>query len=535
MNKNSIPIGRLLQDAGLISQEQLEKALQIQSEHDPMKLGEVFVLQEIIKSQTVDFFVERWDEIKEQGKKFPLGYYLQQAFLLTEQQIQDILEEQKISNIKFGDLAVSKGWLKPDTLDFFLDALFLRPPQLMSLIALEEYTRETLNLDRKYAETSLILSRILAWTGGNPTLSKNICHLFADSDLNIPAGFEVSAVDRSIEGSLIRNWQITKLGAYIRSLKENLLNNQKCNPASLLLEYQEILLLTSKQYQQTKEQKELLTLGLVALDRDKIQVTNIIYQQIFNPDWIVQELKKIKSKIDPFQKILLDVENFSQSNEPDLSAKTEQLKSPDLIAPSLQSEQLEQVDNISPDNTTDNDTDNNNVNNVEDPKVTEPITKFGSLLTLAGITLIVPLILAINNYYSSESNQQKKSEFTSEANRLKQFCKDLNLVDPASSLKLISQLEQSKQELLQSFPKNLEVFPDNCETALNKLRILAAPQLGKENRTIEAVKNLCEIPADSESINEAKVWIEHWYNSATWGEETKSYLSLVDDCPASDR
>ena len=80
---------------------------------------------------------------------------------------------------------------------------------------------------------------------------------------------------------------------------------------------------------------------------------------------------------------------------------------------------------------------------------------------------------------------------------------------------------------------NTQQFPDNCETALDRLRILAAPQLGRESRVVEAIKNLCKISAESESIVEAGIWLEHWYNSDSWGKETKLYLKFVDDCPAS--
>jgi len=100
---------------------------------------------------------------------------------------------------------------------------------------------------------------------------------------------------------------------------------------------------------------------------------------------------------------------------------------------------------------------------------------------------------------------------------------------------LISQLEKNKVKITAEFPDGFVAFPDNCEVALNKLRVLAAPQLGRENRVIEAIKNLCKVPADSDSLNEAKIWIDNWYDSPGWGQRTKAYLSLTSNCAANDR
>jgi hypothetical protein len=48
-----------------------------------------------------------------------LDYYLQQAALLDEKQIKIILQEPKQLWVRFGSVAVLKGWLKQETLDFF--------------------------------------------------------------------------------------------------------------------------------------------------------------------------------------------------------------------------------------------------------------------------------------------------------------------------------------------------------------------------------------------------------------------------------
>ena len=516
---DSLPIGKLLQNAGLISNQQLEKALEIQAQYTKMKLGEILVLQEAIKAQTVDFFVDEWQKIQEEGQQFPIGFYLKKASLLNDERIQAILAEQQVSQLKFGDLAVKKGWLDRETIDFFLNGLASKAPQLMSPIALEEYNKTSLQLEKKYSNVSLILTRILAWTGGNPTLSKTICHVFANSDLNIPEGMEIKAVDKLIEGSIIKNWRTSKLGTYIRSIEENLIENQQCEPILLLAEYQSILLANSRKFENTKEQEELLNLGIIVREEEIVRVTNLIFQQVFNQNWLAKTQNIIESRIK--QKI-------SQAIEVDkIETTTNHLTLDRTETTEIEPKSIERQSLVIA---------NPKETSITTVAKTEPLTKFSSLLTLVGVILFVPLVLAINNYYLSlKQGQQLGSKPFVNSDRLEDFCQNINTINPSSPLDLIFQLEQNREAFLSSTSTNLNRFPERCEIALNRLRVLAAPELGKESRVIEAIEHLCRIPADAQNVNQAKIWLEHWSESSSWGKETKSYLKLIDSCPARDK
>jgi hypothetical protein len=548
---NNLPIGKLLHNAGLISEKQLENALNIQAKYTKMKLGEILVLQEGLKPKTIDFFVNRWSKIKTEGRQFPIGYYLKKADLLKEEEIQSILTEQKQNKLKFGTLAVQKGWLKQNTIDFFLDTLSIKPPKLISLDFLEQYNQNKLHLERKYANHDLILSRVLAWTGGNPTLTKTICHVFATSDFNIPAGSEANAVDQFIESSVIKNWQTTQVGSHIRTLKENFVNNQRCDSLSLLQEYREILLLGNRTYQATLVQKELLILGFVVAEGNQLRVTNLIYQQIFNQDWIVEQTTKLQQAAITTINTVNDNDSASVPNNNNYLSSSGDYPESYGLAPQTgtlrdYASRVPLRDRSNPDKAIIPDNDSNSEQNYSvdntNTNAPEPITKMSSWMVLAGIVLLIPLILAINNYYSLSKPKvqpQLAAESITDTEKLEQFCNNLNLVDPESSLNLISQIEKDKQEILANFPKQLETFPDNCEMALNKLRVLAAPQLGKESRVFEAIRHLCQIPPNSEMYVEAQVWLNHWYDSPSWGKETKLYLEEVtkpnpSDCPAAD-
>ena len=121
-------IGMLLRSADLISLSQIELALRAKQEYSHLRLGEIIAMQGWLKPETADFFVEEWSNLLQQKYREPLGYYLQQAALLEKEDVEAILEEQILTGVRFGTVAVLQGLIKSTTLDFFLMHLF--PEQL---------------------------------------------------------------------------------------------------------------------------------------------------------------------------------------------------------------------------------------------------------------------------------------------------------------------------------------------------------------------------------------------------------------------
>ncbi|MEB3308789.1 MAG: hypothetical protein VKJ02_00990 [Snowella sp.] len=115
-------LGVLLQDAHLISDVQIQIAL-IDQQAYGMRLGDVLVLHGWLKQQTIDFFITRWNQLLAQGREYSLEYCLQEAGLLSDQQIELIRQEQIRSKRSFGNIAVQQRWVKPQTIDFFESAL----------------------------------------------------------------------------------------------------------------------------------------------------------------------------------------------------------------------------------------------------------------------------------------------------------------------------------------------------------------------------------------------------------------------------
>lgn len=115
-------LGEILQEAGLISAEQIRLALEDQSNFVTMKIGKIITLRGWLKEQTVDFLAEAEKHVLEgENNYYPIGYYFKEANLLTQEQIDLILEAQKKWELKFGHVAVLKGFLKQQTVDYFIN------------------------------------------------------------------------------------------------------------------------------------------------------------------------------------------------------------------------------------------------------------------------------------------------------------------------------------------------------------------------------------------------------------------------------
>lgn len=118
------PLGKLLQQADLISSLQIESALQDKIKHPDLRIGEILSQRGLIKSETADFFVQDWSKALMQPDKNALGYYLKQAGIINSAEVEVVLAVQRTTGVRFGTVAVFQGFLKSTTLDFFLANLY---------------------------------------------------------------------------------------------------------------------------------------------------------------------------------------------------------------------------------------------------------------------------------------------------------------------------------------------------------------------------------------------------------------------------
>lgn len=111
-------LGILLRKAHLISDFQFQISLVDQRSYG-MTLGEILVLHGWVKQQTIDFFLNRWNHLVDKSWEYSLVSCLYAAGLLDEYQIKEIWHEQAQRDRRFGNIVVEKKWLNPYTVDLF--------------------------------------------------------------------------------------------------------------------------------------------------------------------------------------------------------------------------------------------------------------------------------------------------------------------------------------------------------------------------------------------------------------------------------
>ena len=112
-------------EAGLVSSFQLEIALRRQK-YSNLKIGQILASYGWIKQQTADFFADKWFTILQKPKQRPLLFYLFLAGLISQEQLLILKCKQKQINSKtqLHTLAIEQGYLKQETVNFFLKYLF---------------------------------------------------------------------------------------------------------------------------------------------------------------------------------------------------------------------------------------------------------------------------------------------------------------------------------------------------------------------------------------------------------------------------
>ncbi len=473
------PLGKVLEQAGLISDFQLRIVLEIQSKDNQVKFGTILVSQGILKQKTVDFFAEQFPKLLQQQKNLPLGYYLQEASLIDAQQIETLLEEQKQTGMLLGELAVEKGWLRKKTLNFFLQHLEQTEKKLKLLSPCYQVIIQSFHLETKAASCDSLLKEVFDWTGGHPLLTREICQILSDFNYFIPAGLEAILVEKLVEKHIINSWETNRTGEYLKTIQDYLLNNTSCLPIMLLRLYLQILQQGEVSTNRSQEEKkELIKLGLVIEQQNKLKISNRIYQSIFNPNWVKKQLLVLEKKSQTKS-------NKARKNTPN----------------------------------------NNQISRGTQTK-NEPLTQIAALMSLLGLLLISPLVIFFNN----EQHKLLKENDSLDSQSLSRstLCVEPIPAEEANQEDWRLRLELEQQRLQ-------EQFPDNCQSSLDKLIVLNALQLGKENRVLDGIHSLCQISAISESFNQAKFWLSRWYNSAHWGEQTQSYLNSISNCPAAEK
>lgn len=324
-SQNNLPLGAVLLQAGLVSNRQIHQALKQQSQNNyNLRIGEILAFQGRINSKTADFFATRWSTVVAEDPKQPIGQYFKQAALLTEQQIQIILAEQMHTSLKFGELAVAKGWLKQTTVDFFLKYLaFDNKYQSPLAIATTSTTEESktkisksihqldysqkihdqfvkikyklLNLEDQNAHSEEVLKKVLFWTGGQTVLTQTVFRLIAENQTSISQEYSAEKVDYLVRTKIIHDWRNQEGSEHLNNIEARLLKNRQCEPKKLLMLYKRVLQ-NEVLLDESCAQQELLNIGLVVKQGRKLIVANRLYKSVFNQSWVLKKIANLTNQ-----------------------------------------------------------------------------------------------------------------------------------------------------------------------------------------------------------------------------------------------
>ena len=197
-----------------------------------------------------------------------------------------------------------------------------------------------------------ILKQILAWTSGQPFLTQKLCYLAymatqttRQKVVTIPAGTEEVWVDRLVRENIINNWESQDEPEHLKTIKERIIRNEQ-REGRLLGIYQQILqsnpplasgsvslwgfeedyrgstpvpdpnlyrattgelpLQGNERFlpfsqiaggvstDDSPEQIELLLSGLVIKNNGYLQVSNRVYAEVFNLEWVEKQLGQLR-------------------------------------------------------------------------------------------------------------------------------------------------------------------------------------------------------------------------------------------------
>jgi exopolysaccharide biosynthesis WecB/TagA/CpsF family protein len=116
-------IGHLLLEAGLLTHEQIDIILNYKRDNPDLLFGEIVVKQGWLTQETIDFFAEQLFQMQQDKNQYPVGQYLKKAGLIDDEKIDQILQKQQFSQLRFGEIAAEQGWVKQQTTDFIVETV----------------------------------------------------------------------------------------------------------------------------------------------------------------------------------------------------------------------------------------------------------------------------------------------------------------------------------------------------------------------------------------------------------------------------
>lgn len=139
----------------------------------------------------------------------------------------------------------------------------------------------------KVKNPQVVLNEILTWTGGQPFLTQKLCKIVSSSPSLPDLYQEAEWIEQLVRTHIIEQWEIMDEPEHLRTIRDRLLSCEPYVPKILELYYQ-ILEQETVFSNDDRLQNELILSGLVTQKGNMLQVSNPIYQLIFNQAWVEQ-------------------------------------------------------------------------------------------------------------------------------------------------------------------------------------------------------------------------------------------------------
>ncbi len=116
---NRQPLGAWLVEGGLLTPHQVKVALVDQQYQPRYRFGEVLLSRAWIKAKTLEFFLNLEQAFTSEFHRLKLGQRLKAAGLVSESDIQTALAQQQHQKLCIGKILFLNGLIQPRTADFF--------------------------------------------------------------------------------------------------------------------------------------------------------------------------------------------------------------------------------------------------------------------------------------------------------------------------------------------------------------------------------------------------------------------------------
>ena len=166
----------------------------------------------------------------------------------------------------------------------------LELPEAMSLAA---------GLSELLSEPEQFIQEVIYWTGGQPFLMQKLCNLAftaleqQEQSLKTVNRNLTAWVEQLVRNQIVDRWESQDEPEHFKTIRERLLRNEQ-KSGKLLAIYRRIWLDGAILIDNSLEQQDLILSGLVIKENSSLILRNPIYRQIFDLDWIDQQLDNLR-------------------------------------------------------------------------------------------------------------------------------------------------------------------------------------------------------------------------------------------------